>query len=128
MGLTAGYGPPAAPWMEFAGELTLSTPCCRRRPAAIGNPNKSARYRRFARFFELLPVRRVLERLFRLALLLEHVAPRFQRIGPVRSALVRVLELHLGFREIAVAGERDAPREVRAWQIRGECYRLLSHP
>ena len=38
-----------------------STPCCRRRPAAIGNPNKSARYRRFARFFELLPVRRELE-------------------------------------------------------------------
>jgi hypothetical protein len=46
----------------------------------------------------------------------------------VRPSLVRVIDLHLGSREIAVAGERDAPREVRGWQIRGECYRLLSHP
>ena len=48
---------------------------------------------RLARFLELLPDRRVLERLvvlcerlFRLALLHEHIAQRFQRIGPVRPA------------------------------------------
>jgi hypothetical protein len=28
--------PPAAPWMEIVGELTLSTPCGHSRPTAIG--------------------------------------------------------------------------------------------
>ena len=62
-----------------------------------------------ASVFELPPVRRVLqcldvlrERLFRLTLLHEHIAPYFQRIGPVRTAPVRVLELRPCVREIAV--------------------------
>src|ERR1019366_9280281 len=61
-------------------------------PATTGSNRESKLVgvfrRRFARFFDLLPVRRVLERLvvlcerlFRLALLHEHIAARFQRIG-----------------------------------------------
>src|ERR1700688_4806141 len=80
-----------------------------------------------ARFLELLPVRCVLERLvvlrerlFRLTLLHEHIAPCFQRIGPMRTAPVRVLELSLRVREIAVLQEGDAPGVVRRGQVRRE--------
>jgi len=100
---------------------------------ATGGSNRECKLvgvfrRRFARAFELLPVRRVLERLgvlckrlFALALFQEHIAPCFQRIGPVRPALVRVLELRFGTGEIAVLQERDAPGELRRRQIRGKC-------
>ena len=50
---------------------------------------------RVAHFLKLFPVRRVLqhlvilrERIFDVALLHEYIAPRFQRISPVRSALM----------------------------------------
>src|ERR1700680_264352 len=88
---------------------------------------------RLARFLELLPVRRVLkcllvirERFLRVPLLRVYIAPRLERIGPVRTALVRVLELCLGCGEISVLCERDAPREVRGGQIRGkrDCIRV----
>ena len=55
---------------------------------------------RVARLSEFFPVRRVLQRLvvlgehlFRVALLHEHIAPGFQRISPVTSTLISVLEL-----------------------------------
>src|ERR1700687_4467363 len=74
---------------------------------------------RLARVLELLPVRRVperfvvlRERLLRASLLREHVAPYFQRIGPVWPLLIGVLELGHRTVEIPVLGERHAPGVV----------------
>jgi hypothetical protein len=77
-----------------------------------------------ARFLQCRPVRRVFEclivlrqRVSRLALLGKHVAPCFQRIGPVRLTLIRVIELRLGSGEVTVASERDAPGVLTRRQI-----------
>jgi hypothetical protein len=68
-----------------------------------------------SRFLELLPVRRVLERcvvlgegLFRFALVHEHIAPGFERVGPVRAILIGELEPRGGPGQITVLRKRDA--------------------
>ena len=68
---------------------------------------------------ELLPLRCVFEglvvfdeRLFRVTLLHEHVTLSLERIGPVRPALIGVLELHRSTIEIPVLRECDALRVV----------------
>jgi hypothetical protein len=45
---------------------------------------------------KLLPIWRVLEGLLGMTLLHEHITPMFVRIGPMRSALICILELGLG--------------------------------
>src|SRR5450631_1104313 len=87
--------------------------------------------RRFARFLELLPVRRVLEclivlreRFFWLALLHEHIAPRFERISPVRPLLIGELELRRRAIEIPVLRQCDAPRVVARWKAGGQFHGL----
>jgi hypothetical protein len=74
---------------------------------------------RFARFLELLPARRVLERLiiFRdrilgLALFHEHIIPRFQWIGPVRTLMIGVIEFACCAVKIPMVCERHPPRVV----------------
>jgi hypothetical protein len=86
---------------------------------------------RVARLLELLPVRRVLERLFvlcgcllRLALPRQHVSPRFQRIRPVGATMIRVFELRGRAVEVSVLRKRQSPRVVACWQIGRECHRL----
>jgi hypothetical protein len=49
-----------------------------------------------------------------MSLVYEHIAPGFQRIGPVRAFLVRVFQLRRRPLEIPVLGERDTPRVVPA--------------
>ena len=51
-------------------------------------------------------------RVFRFALLHEHVAPRLEWIRPVRAALVRIPKFPRGAIEIALPDERDAPRVI----------------
>src|ERR1017187_5711249 len=84
-----------------------------------------------ARFFELLPVwcvleRRVVlcERLFGLALGREHIAPRLQRIGPVRAFQVGVLEFRRRAREVPVLHERHAPGVITRGNAGRELYGL----
>jgi hypothetical protein len=85
-------------------------------PSASRKFNSMQLLRRcLARFLQFRPVRRVFEclvvlrqRVSRLALLGKHVAPCFQRIGPVRLTLIRLIELRLGAGEVTVASERDA--------------------
>src|SRR5277367_6609295 len=86
---------------------------------------------RFPRFFECRPIRRVLERLvvlqqrlLRLALLGDDIAPGFQWIRPVRSALVCFLEFSGRTVEISVLGERDAPRVITGRDVGSKLHSL----
>src|SRR3979490_3194824 len=81
-----------------------------------GVPFASLEPHRLPSFFQCRPVGCVLERLvvfderlFWVVLLQEHIAPRFERIGPVRPTLVCLLELRDSSREISVACQRGTP-------------------
>jgi TIR domain len=57
------------------------------------------------------------KRLFGLTMLHQHVTPGFQRIRPMRSALIRIFELRHCAHKIPVLGECDAPGVIPSGQI-----------
>jgi len=86
---------------------------------------------RLARFLELLPIRRVHERLvvlrecvLRVALFHEHITSCLQGICPVRHHLVGELELRRRARKTAVLRERETPRVVARRKARRELHGL----
>jgi hypothetical protein len=82
---------------------------------------------RLARFFELFPIRRVLQRfivlsqcLLDLPLLYQYISLCLQRIGPVWSPLICSRELRYCSRKIAVFGKRYAPGEITRREVRSK--------